>query len=283
MVFARLQLLSNTDDVKDVFLVTPRTRFTIGRSRSNVLVLRHPKVLPLHALILWSEDRFAIQRCHADAEIWLNREVIASDAPHPLKSGDAIQVGETSLKFDLSAASDRKASPTSNLPVTLVAAPTHSHTLQVSTPDWVQEFALTYPTLYLGSDPKCDICVDWPGVAPQQLKFTWHKNSYQVLNLVPEVPLTDQGQSLSQKVLEPDDVLVLNHSLTLQYGAFTPPTDAPQVEAISLRNRTYVSLGRDPRNDIVLDHPMVSRFHAALEWQTGSWLVKDLNSSNNTF
>jgi len=44
-----------------------------------------------------------------------------------------------------------------------------------------------------------------------------------------------------------------------------------------------VTLGRDPRNDIVIDHPQVSRRHARITRQSNAWVIEDLESTNGTF
>ena len=43
-----------------------------------------------------------------------------------------------------------------------------------------------------------------------------------------------------------------------------------------------VSIGQGPQNDLVLDDDSVSRNHARLEFQSGSWLLTDLDSTNGT-
>lgn len=43
------------------------------------------------------------------------------------------------------------------------------------------------------------------------------------------------------------------------------------------------TLGRDPRNDIVIDHPQVSRRHARITRQSNAWVIEDLDSTNGTF
>jgi ABC transport system ATP-binding/permease protein len=65
-----------------------------------------------------------------------------------------------------------------------------------------------------------------------------------------------------------------------------PPPNTSQVDAletIALRGRNGLTLGRDPRNDTVIDHPVVARFQAKIELQNGSWILTDLNSSDGTF
>jgi len=44
-----------------------------------------------------------------------------------------------------------------------------------------------------------------------------------------------------------------------------------------------VTIGRDEGNSIMLSHPQVSRFHAAVTWSGTGWTITDLHSSNGTF
>jgi ABC transport system ATP-binding/permease protein len=46
---------------------------------------------------------------------------------------------------------------------------------------------------------------------------------------------------------------------------------------------SVISLGRDPSNNIVLDHPQVSRHHAVVETTDSGTFIKDLNSTNGTY
>lgn len=41
-------------------------------------------------------------------------------------------------------------------------------------------------------------------------------------------------------------------------------------------------LGRDPRNEVVIDHPQVSRRHARITRRDGEWVIEDLESTNGT-
>src|SRR5512142_2655219 len=43
------------------------------------------------------------------------------------------------------------------------------------------------------------------------------------------------------------------------------------------------AVGRDPRADVVLTHPSVSRKHAVLEETAHGWMVADQNSGNGTW
>jgi pSer/pThr/pTyr-binding forkhead associated (FHA) protein len=43
------------------------------------------------------------------------------------------------------------------------------------------------------------------------------------------------------------------------------------------------TIGRDPRSDIVVPHVAVSRQHAVLKLEGGSWVLEDTGSANGTY
>ena len=47
-------------------------------------------------------------------------------------------------------------------------------------------------------------------------------------------------------------------------------------------NRTVLSIGRDPSNDLVLPDAMVSRRHAVVEYRANQYFLRDCNSSNGS-
>lgn len=47
--------------------------------------------------------------------------------------------------------------------------------------------------------------------------------------------------------------------------------------------RLRATVGRDPRCDVVLTDPTVSRFHLAVRRQAGRWVIRDLDSRNGTW
>ena len=57
----------------------------------------------------------------------------------------------------------------------------------------------------------------------------------------------------------------------------------PQSGRAFVLGKRTLTLGRDPRNDIVIDHPQVSRRHARLTRQNNAWVIEDLDSTNGTF
>jgi ABC-type multidrug transport system ATPase subunit/pSer/pThr/pTyr-binding forkhead associated (FHA) protein len=60
----------------------------------------------------------------------------------------------------------------------------------------------------------------------------------------------------------------------------TEPTGS---QGLQLRGRETLSIGRDAANDLVIDHPAVSRFHSQIKLNQGQYTLYDLGSTNGTF
>jgi ABC-type multidrug transport system ATPase subunit len=56
-----------------------------------------------------------------------------------------------------------------------------------------------------------------------------------------------------------------------------------EVQQVEFGESTQITIGRDASNDVVLDIPVVSRFHAQVERVGQRYRVRDLRSSNGTF
>jgi ABC transport system ATP-binding/permease protein len=52
---------------------------------------------------------------------------------------------------------------------------------------------------------------------------------------------------------------------------------------LDLRGKERLLIGRLPHNDVVLDHPTISRFHARITRHNDSTVLEDLESTNGTF
>lgn len=67
-----------------------------------------------------------------------------------------------------------------------------------------------------------------------------------------------------------------------QPSHYSSPADSMTTASV-LEKGTVVNIGRDPSNDLVLEHPHVSRFHATIEVNEKGAFIRDLNSTNGTF
>ncbi|NJN24019.1 MAG: FHA domain-containing protein, partial [Acaryochloridaceae cyanobacterium RL_2_7] len=175
-------------------------------------------------------------------------------------------------------------SPLSSLPGTIMASGGLSPMLlQVITPDWSLDFPLERPEMSLGSSPQNDCVVDAEGIAPEHLKIIRVGESYEVKDLTGKAQLFYQNIPVSSHFLKDGDRLSLGSRVTLIYQVVHDFQPVKQVETLMLREKDSLTIGRDPRNQTVLDHPLVSRFHARMQLKQGQWQVEDLNSSNGTF
>ncbi|HUN22978.1 MAG TPA: FHA domain-containing protein [Anaerolineales bacterium] len=103
-------------------------------------------------------------------------------------------------------------------------------------------------------------------------------------------PLLFEGRPLYQsRFLQPGDLLRVGSSdpgvmVTMTYQS---PQAAVQVggrvQEINFAGKERISIGRDKTNDIVVDSPNVSRYHAMIERVGQRFRIKDLQSANGTF
>jgi ABC-type multidrug transport system ATPase subunit len=71
--------------------------------------------------------------------------------------------------------------------------------------------------------------------------------------------------------------------VTMTYLSPRESVSAVDAATISFGQKNQLTLGRDPSNDVVLDTPAISRYHAQVERVGQRYRVRDLRSSNGTF
>ncbi len=100
------------------------------------------------------------------------------------------------------------------------------------------------------------------------------------------------GQKLHRAIIvSPDDYIqvgstVFRFRVMENHSSKTAPASYHPVESgtrMVQMNQKSIYIGRDPGNDMVLNHPMVSRRHARIDYQNGQYHISDLNSTNGTF
>jgi len=90
-------LIVESGDTSDRSLILqPIT--ALGRAADNALILNDPFASAHHALILWREGRWWLEDLKSHNGTRYNQEPVTE--PIPLTSGDQIQVGETTLRFE---------------------------------------------------------------------------------------------------------------------------------------------------------------------------------------
>ena len=96
--------------------------------------------------------------------------------------------------------------------------------------------------------------------------------------------LTITGQ-VTLTLARPDGPrLVLSPSVPAAPQSLPPPGrfDAAQAAVHSIEHG-LVRIGREPDNHVVLEDLLVSRHHAVLQYDNGTWWLRDLNSANGTY
>lgn len=107
---------------------------------------------------------------------------------------------------------------------------------------------------------------------------------YIAIGLIPVVALLAWLYELTPKgiVRDPEDV----EAPTIMMTATVPAASSTQL-TITWRGEVHrfhsdVHIGRDPRSELHLDDPQVSRHHAEIVFHQGRWLLRDLGSRNGT-
>ncbi|NJM65336.1 MAG: FHA domain-containing protein [Acaryochloris sp. RU_4_1] len=280
IVSAQLHVITDGEETNREFRLT-QAPFKIGSALDNSLVLPDPSVLAHHAEIVWQTDHYSIALLVNAARVTVNGDAVYVEET-PLHPGDEIRIGSTAIYFrdPLGTAVVQVESP---LPGTVVSQIQCDRVLQVTTAKWTQDFPLCQDTLILGRHPQCDIVIDLPVVSQRHARLSWGKGTYTITDLDSRNGLTFAGETLHQKALQDGDFLSIRDEVTLTYQVI-PQTDViEQVETLVLRDRSRLTLGRDPRNTTVIDHPVVSRFHAQIDLKGGTWFIEDLHSSNGTY
>ncbi|MFW5920988.1 MAG: FHA domain-containing protein [Polyangiales bacterium] len=149
--------------------------------------------------------------------------------------------------------------------------------------------------MVVGSDPQSDVVVDWADVAPQHASLTESPDGGMVVQDYgsPSGTFVDNaGFRVQQARVSPNSVLI--------FGSFHLPVPllrhllyevetgrgslGSMVGGEITMDKQVLTIGRDPGNDVTLDHPTVSGRHATLARQpNGTIFVNDLGSTNGTY
>jgi DNA-binding NtrC family response regulator len=166
---------------------------------------------------------------------------------------------------------------------------------------WVERGLTT-----VGCNPECDLCLPLETAHAVQCVLRLDRDRLTLLNRHPDGTPVGEEVVTDERRLAAGDVIALGPmTATVR---FEEPTDASSrgrtrtleqkkragarvfvtIPAVFARKRWEIpssglSLGGDPTNDIVLDDPFVSAFHATLCLEDGRAVVRDLDSRNGVF
>ncbi len=165
--------------------------------------------------------------------------------------------------------------------------------LIVSWPGHQVTVTLAKPVLYMGrSSQGNDIVVNTPVVSRYHATLKWENGGYTLLDgqtredehRLSSNGLYFRGKRIKEHRLSSGDIIRIpdrneNFIMLLYFDASAPPP--PQVERVTLAQE--ISLGRDKGNDLALEDPTVSAFHALISPLGQGHALRDLSSSSGTF
>lgn len=151
------------------------------------------------------------------------------------------------------------------------------------------EHTLKSPVVTLGRGDDSDIAIPSPIVSRKHARLERMGDGYQL------VAEADAANPILIDGLPLEGAKRLNHGAVMRIGGRDPGSmvsleyDSPAEAAvggpmeIDFADRTEVTIGRGPENDVMLDAPAISRYHTRIERIGKRFRVQDLNSTNGTF
>ncbi len=153
-----------------------------------------------------------------------------------------------------------------------------------------QTFILDRERMSIGRSEDNDIVIPSPLVSRHHALIERSASGY-VLAVSPETTntLTCQGRPvIGRRFLQHGDILRIDSRepgmmVSIAYQSQSDTQVSLQVQAIQFGQKDKLTFGRDPSNDVVLDMPTISRYHAQVEHVGKRYFVTDLHSANGTF
>lgn len=272
---------------------------TLGRESSSEVevTIASPTISRQHARITHRGADWFVEDLGSRNGTFLNGQPIGRE-PRPLKTGDRIRLGgETEFVFKSSSSVE---APSHERPVAATMMVEDLAALEIpaeiSPPELIisiagslpQRHTLSEETITLGRASDNDIVVDAPIISRYHACLGRTPAGYQLV-VLPSAsnPILFKGRPLmGPHRLMHGDSLRIGTADTSTIVSMTYETAAEAAEAsikITFGEKNVLQLGRDPENDVVLDSPTVSRFHAQIERIGQRHRIRDLRSSNGTF
>jgi ABC-type multidrug transport system ATPase subunit/pSer/pThr/pTyr-binding forkhead associated (FHA) protein len=148
----------------------------------------------------------------------------------------------------------------------------------------VQDIPLTAPLIEIGSVAGPGrIRIQHPSVAAQHADLTFTKEGFALLrDRGTQSGTFVNGERIKERILAEGDLIRLgtcDSRLLLYREARRRPMVLKDIEL----NRPVVTLGRAPDNNVPLNHPTVSQYHAEIHKHGATFELVDKDSTNGTF
>jgi ABC transport system ATP-binding/permease protein len=261
-----------------------RPELDMGRAADCDLILDDPQVSGRHARITFQGHTALLMDLGSLNGTRLKGQPIPPRTPQPLAPGDEFQIGR--FTFRLQAAGPHALPP---LAERVRLDPQAGPGLAAFVEGKLFKFPLEKRVTTLGRGDENDIRLPSNFVSRQHAQIMQRDGRWEILDAGGRNGLSIRGQRVAQHPLVDGDILTIGGpDVALQFRAslgFVPVT-APAAAhplAIDLKGRDRITIGRAPDNELVLDHPQVSRVHAMIERMGTRYRIKDLKSANGVF
>jgi ABC transport system ATP-binding/permease protein len=280
-----------------------RPEITIGRDPNVDITIPSPAVSRRHARLIREGEGYLLEDLGSSNGTFLNGERLLER--RLLKTGDQIRFGQA-ITLTYEAPADVPETLVGSIPVTpekifqtileqdikfedRVAAAVPPKLLITVAGGSSQTYDLTRPVLTVGRGEGNDIVIPSPIVSGQHARLERKNGGYQLV-VMPQAknPVLFEGRPLEEAhALRNGEILRIGSldpglMVTITYQAPSEAASEPARDVV-FGEKTLIQIGRDPGNDVVLDSPTVSRYHAQFERVGQRFRVRDLRSSNGTF
>ena len=282
------------------------SELVIGRDAQADVIIASPLISRRHACIYRENGQYLVKDLGSTNHTFLNGRQL-EDA-RPLQPGDSIRLGaaihltfsappNTDLTQLESVSATREEARPLGQSATLLAQ--DRPPVEASEPPLLvlstagaepRTIRLSGDRLRLGRAPDNDIIIASPIVSAHHAVLEREAGGYR-LRVEPEAtnPIYHNGTPLREgRLLRDGDLLRIGHldpdtlvSLTYQWPA--QAALRAMTRQIEFDESDQLQIGRDATNDVVLEAPIVSRYHAVVERVGQRFRVRDLNSANGTF
>ncbi len=305
----RLHLTSGESAQQKTAFEFSQPEIVLGRDPGTDVVLSSGGVSRRHARLIWQGSQCLVEDLGSSNGTFLNGKPVQGTVV--LANGDRLQLGQSvEISIELVAeeapsasrtvsasAVSRQSVPPDRGETVLgddVAIPGAGH----STPhlsvtiagSQTTVIALTKDVFTIGRAEDNDI------VVPSKIISRYHARLERVGDLYQLVPSPDAGNPILFEGRPLQETRSLRHEDKFRIGSLDPgsmvtfsyesPSDMAAGAGASLirfGEAARITIGRDLSNDITLDAPNVSRFHAVIEKSGQRYLLRDLQSANGTF
>ncbi len=226
-------------------------------------------------------DELQIQSSIPNSSVSIQFQAVATDAATEYVAEGQVSLSEdrspqsTMLDIDFEDIEPFETQPP-RLIVTVAGQPETTHTLDQS-------------LITIGRAEDNDIVISSPIVSRRHGYLELKGRKYELV-VDPNATnrLLYEGRPIEHHRFHHNDVIRIDSTLPGQMVTMTYSSPSEEVATVDFRTVSFgeknvLTFGRDTNNDIVIDVPTVSRYHAQVERIGQRYRVKDLNSSNGTF